>query len=146
MGEVFEFRGGKPELYAKNRHFIITVLQEPLYLSKGSTFCCLRTKWAFWSYWYMKKEIKHVTFPGCTSLMDISGEKPPVPLNTPCAEGPAVSLDKMRISWTHRDRQLPELGKNRANYLMAEIIIKMATHVKSNKKERFLIQSNYLFT
>jgi hypothetical protein len=71
------------------------------------------------------------------SVMDKSGTKEPVPLNTLCAEGPAVSRNKMRIAWTHRDRQLPELGKNRAILYMAEIVYEDDIPKLSNQREIF---------
>jgi hypothetical protein len=74
--------------------------------------------------------------------MDKSCEKEPVPLNTLCSEGPAVSKSGMRIAWTHRDRQLPELGKNRAKLLMAEIIYKDGIPRLSN--ERVIFDSKQL--
>jgi len=70
-------------------------------------------------------------------VMDKSGETPPVPLNTLCAEGPAVSRNKMRIAWAQRDRQLPELEKNSAKLLMAEIIYEDGMPKLANKRKIF---------
>jgi hypothetical protein len=76
------------------------------------------------------------------SVMDKSGDKDPVPLGTLAAEGPAVSRTRMRIAWTHRDRQLPELGKNRAKLLMAEIVYEDGKPKLSN--ERVIFDSRQL--
>ena len=70
-------------------------------------------------------------------VLDKKGETPPVPLHTLCAEGPAVSRNRMRIAWTHRDRQYPELGKNRAKLLMAEIAYEDGVPRLANKREIF---------
>ncbi len=75
-------------------------------------------------------------------LVIYNGEKEPVPLNTLYAEGPAVSRDKMKIAWTLRDRQMPQLGKNRAKLLMAEIIYEEGIPKLNN--ERVIFDSKQL--
>ncbi len=56
------------------------------------------------------------------SVMDKNGHEKPHPLHTLCAEGPAVSRSRLKIAWTHRGRQFPEMGANHAKLLMAEIV------------------------
>jgi len=71
------------------------------------------------------------------SVLDKSGKSKPVPLNTLCAEGPAVSRSKMTIAWTQRDLQVPDLGKHRAKLLMAEIIYEGGIPKLSNERTIF---------
>lgn len=42
------------------------------------------------------------------SVLDQSGTKPPVALETKCSEGPAVSRKRMHIAWTHVAAEYPE--------------------------------------
>jgi Tol biopolymer transport system component len=42
------------------------------------------------------------------SVLDKSLSKPPVPLDTKCSEGPAVSRKRLHIAWTHVAAQYPE--------------------------------------
>jgi len=41
-------------------------------------------------------------------VLDKSLSKPPVPLDTKCSEGPAVSRRRMHIAWTHVSEQYPD--------------------------------------
>lgn len=41
-------------------------------------------------------------------ILDKSLAKPPVPLNTKCSEGPAVSRKRLHIAWTHVAEQYPD--------------------------------------
>ncbi len=119
MGEVFELEVATGISRPKTRHFNHYGFTRAMYLSNGDILLSGPNALFDPTDIAERDKARDLTW---LYVMDKSGETPPVPLNTLCAEGPAVSRNKMRIAWTHRDRQLPELGKNRAKLLMAEII------------------------
>ncbi len=41
-------------------------------------------------------------------VLDQSGTKPPVPLDTKCSEGPAVSRKRLHLAWTHVAAEYPD--------------------------------------
>ncbi|MEM7011831.1 MAG: FG-GAP-like repeat-containing protein [Verrucomicrobiota bacterium] len=118
MGEVYELDLDTGLIDPKTRHFNHFGFTRAAYLANGDILLSgpnepfdptdrderLRARHQCW-----------------LSVLDKSGTKPPVLLNTLCAEGPAVSRTRMRLAWTHRDQQLPEFGKNHAQLLMADI-------------------------
>ncbi len=119
MGEVFELEVATGITRPKTRHFNHFGFTRAMYLSNGDILLSGPNALFDPTDNEQRDKARDLTW---LYVMDKSGETPPVPLNTLCAEGPAVSRNRMRIAWTHRDRQLPELGKNRAKLLMAEII------------------------
>ena len=134
MGEVFELEVATGIIRPKTRHFNHYGFTRAKYLSNGDIL--LTGPSAPFNPTDNEERDKARDF-SWLYVMDKSGEKPPVPLNTLCAEGPAVSRYKMRIAWTQRDRQLPELGKNRAKLLMAEIIYEDGIPKLANEREIF---------
>ena len=105
MGEVFELEVATGITRPKTRHFNHYGFTRAMYLSNGDIL--LSGPNALFNPIDIEERDKARDLTWLY-VMDKSGEKPPVPLNTLCAEGPAVSRNKMRIAWTHRDRQLPE--------------------------------------
>jgi hypothetical protein len=71
------------------------------------------------------------------SVLVKEGNKKPVPLGVICAEGPAVSRKQLKIAWAERDRQKPELGRNRAQLFTADIEYVNGVPVLRNKKMVF---------
>lgn len=139
MGEVYELELATGIIKPKTRHFNHYGFTRAMYLANGDILLSGPT------------EPFDPTDPGerdfardmCwLSVMDKSCTRAPVPLHTLCAEGPAVSRNKMRIAWTHRDRQIPALGNNRAKLLMAEIIYENGNPILSN--ERVIFDSDQL--
>ena len=62
------------------------------------------------------------------SILDKNLTGPPVPLNTKCSEGPAVSRKRLRIAWTHVHEQYPEeLPPGASRMLEAEIVYEGGT-------------------
>ncbi len=139
MGEVYELELATGNIRPKTRHFNHYGFTRAMYLSNGDILLSGPNA-AFDPTDY--KERDKARDLCWLSVMNKSCKNEPVPLNTLCAEGPAVSRSKMRIAWTHRDRQLPELGINRAKLLMAEIIYEDGLPRLSN--ERVIFDSNQL--
>ena len=57
--------------------------------------------------------------------LDKSGAKPPLPLDTKCSEGPAVSRKRMHIAWTHVAAEYPDempAGTSRMQEADVEIV------------------------
>ncbi len=119
MGEVYELELATGIIRPKTRHFNHYGFTRAMYLANGDILLSGPNAPFDPTIPDEREKARDMCW---LSVMDKNGEKEPVPLNTLCAEGPAVSRSKMRIAWTHRDRQLPELGKNRAKLLMAEIV------------------------
>jgi len=118
MGEVYELELATGIIRPKTRHFNHYGFTRAMYLSNGDILLSGPNALFDPTDIEERDKARDLTW---LYVMDKRGETPPVPLNTLCAEGPAVSRNRMRIAWTHRDRQIPELGKNRAKLLMAEI-------------------------
>lgn len=119
MGEVYELELSTGIIRPKTRHFNHFGFTRAMYLSNGDILLSGPNALFDPTDNDDREKARDLSW---LYVMDKSGETPPVPLHTLCAEGPAVSRNRMRIAWTHRDRQLPELGKNRAKLLMAEIM------------------------
>jgi hypothetical protein len=139
MGEVFELEVATGITRPKTRHFNHYGFTRAMYLSNGDILLAGPNALFDPTDNEERDKARDLTW---LYVMAKSGETPPVPLNTLCAEGPAVSRNKMRIAWTHRDRQLPELGKNRAKLLMAEIIYQDGIPKLAN--ERVIFDSKQL--
>jgi hypothetical protein len=139
MGEVYELELETGIVRPKTRHFNHYGFTRAMYLANGDILLSGPVA----PFDPTDPEEREKARDLCwLSVMDKSGEKEPVPLHTLCAEGPAVSRSRMRIAWTHRDRQLPELGKNRAKLLMAEIVYEDG--VPRLKNERVVFDSRQL--
>jgi hypothetical protein len=139
MGEVYELELATGIIRPKTRHFNHYGFTRAMYLSNGDILLSGPNA----PFDPTNSEEREKARDHCwLSVMDKSCETEPVPLNTLCAEGPAVSGSKMKIAWTHRDRQLPELGKNRAKLLMADIIYENGIPSLSN--ERVIFDSKQL--
>lgn len=139
MGEVYELELATGIIRAKTRHFSHYGFTRAMYLSNGDILLSGPNE----LFDLTNPETRDKARDLCwLSVMDKSCKKKPVPLNTLCAEGPAVSRNKMRIAWTHRDLQVPDLGKNRAKLLMAEIIYEDG--IPKLKNERVIFDSRQL--
>jgi len=134
MGEVFELELATGITRPKTRHFNHYGFTRAMYLSNGDILLAGPNEPFDPTDEEERYKARNITW---LYVMDKSGEMPPVPLNTMCAEGPAVSRNKMRIAWTIRDRQLPELGKNSAKLYMAEIMYEDGVPMLSNQREIF---------
>jgi hypothetical protein len=139
MGDVFELEVATGITRPKTRHFNHYGFTRAMYLSNGDILLAGPNTLFDPTDGKEREKARDLTW---LYVMDKSGDKQPVPLNTVCAEGPAVSRNKMRIAWTQRDRQLPELGKNRAKLLMAEIIYQDGIPKLTN--ERVIFDSKQL--
>lgn len=139
MGEVYELELATGIIRPKTRHFNHYGFTRAMYLSNGDILLSGPNA----PFDPTDREEREKARDLCwLSVMDKSGTKAPVPLNTLCAEGPAVSRNRLRIAWTHRDRQIPELGKNRAKLFMAEIVYEDGIPKLSN--ERVIFDSRQL--
>ncbi len=134
MGEVYELELETGVIRPKTRHFNHYGFTRAMYLANGDILLSGPNE-----LWDPTNEEDRYRARNINWLhvLDKNGEKPPVPLNTMCAEGPAVSRNKMRIAWTIRDRQIPEYGKNRAKLFMAEIVYEDGTPRLDNEREIF---------
>jgi hypothetical protein len=134
MGEVYELEIATGIIRPKTRHFNHYGFTRAMYLSNGDILLSGPNAPFDPTDQEERDLARDLTW---LYVMDKSGDTPPVPLHTLCAEGPAVSRNRMRIAWTHRDRQFPELGKNRAKLLMAEIVYEDGVPRLANKREIF---------
>ena len=134
MGEVYELELATGIIRPKTRHFNHYGFTRAKYLANGDILLSGPNEPFDPTDEEERYKARNLTW---LYILDKSGETPPVPLHTMCAEGPAVSRDKMRIAWTIRDRQLPELGKNRAKLYMAEIVYEDGKPILSNQREIF---------
>ena len=134
MGEVYELELATGIIRPKTRHFNHYGFTRAKYLANGDILLAGPNEPFDPTDEEERYKARNITW---LYVMDKSGLNPPVPLNTMCAEGPAVSRTKMRIAWTHRDRQFPEFGKNRAKLLMAEIVYEDGVPKLSNEREIF---------
>lgn len=119
MGEVYELELATGLIRPKTRHFNHYGFTRAIYLSNGDILLSGPIE----PFDPTNREERDRVRDLCwLSVLDQSGTKPPVPLDVICAEGPAVSRNQLRIAWTERDRQKPELGKNHARNYLAEIV------------------------
>lgn len=139
MGEVYELELATGIIRPKTRHFNHYGFTRAMYLANGDILLSGPDA----PFDPTDAEERDKARDLCwLSVMDKSCTKKPVSLNTLCAEGPAVSRTGMKIAWTHRDRQIPELGKNRAKLLMAEIVYEEG--IPRLKNERVIFDSRQL--
>lgn len=118
MGEVYELHLETGLIQPKTRHFNHHGFTRAIYLANDDILLVGPNEAFDPTNRNERLRARHLCG---MSILGQSGRKPPVPLGTLCAEGPAVSRTRMRLAWTHRDQQHPELGKNHAQLLMAEI-------------------------
>lgn len=119
MGEVYELELATGLVYPKTRHFNHFGFTRAMYLSNGDILLSGPVK----PFDPTDKDERNTARDQCwLSVMDKEGKKEPVPLNIICAEGPAVSRHRLKIGWAERDRQRPELGKNRAQLFTTDIV------------------------
>ncbi len=119
MGEVYELDIATGKIVPKTRHFLHYGFTRALYMVNGDILLSGPIQP------FDAKDLKSrdIARDQCwLSVLDKSGTKPPVPLNTMCAEGPALARNSLKVAYTHRDRQKPELGKNSAVLLVADIV------------------------
>ena len=134
MGEVYELTIATGEIVPKTRHFAHYGFTRALYMANGDILLAGPVK----SFDPTDAESREIARDQCwLFVLDKSCSKPPVPLNTLCAEGPALSRKSMKLAWTHRDRQKPELGKNRALLLTGEIVYRNGIPEITNEKVVF---------
>ncbi len=134
MGEVYELELATGLVYPKTRHFNHHGFTRAMYLSNGDILLSGPVE----PFDETNREERKTARDMCwLSVLDKSGNKEPVPLNIICAEGPAVSRHRLKIAWTERDRQKPELGKNRAQLFTARIVYKNGIPETRNRKMVF---------
>jgi hypothetical protein len=134
MGEVYELDLETGTIVPKTRHFLHYGFTRALYLMNGDILLSGPVK----SYNVTDLKSREIARDQCwLSILDKSCSKPPVPLNTICAEGPALSRHHMKIAYTHRDRQIPSLEKNSALLLTADIIYRDGVPRLENSKVVF---------
>jgi hypothetical protein len=134
MGEVFELEPETGLVYPKTRHFNHFGFTRAMYLTNGDILLSGPVNPFDPT---DKEERNHARDQCWLSVMDKSGTKKPVPLNIICAEGPAVSRHNLKIGWAERDRQKPELGKNRAQLFLADIVYDNGIPKAFNRKMVF---------
>jgi hypothetical protein len=134
MGEVYELELATGIIRPKTRHFNHYGFTRALYLANGDILLSDPNANFDPTDHKARARARDLCW---LSVLDKSGKSKPVPLNTLCAEGPAVSRSKMTIAWTQRDLQVPDLGKHRAKLLMAEIIYEGGIPKLSNERTIF---------
>jgi len=134
MGEVYEVELETGLVYPKTRHFNHYGFTRARYLSNGDILLAGPIE----PFDPTDKEERKYARDHCwLSILPKEGNAKPTPLNIICAEGPAVSLHKPMIGWTERDKQKPELGKNRAQIFVADIEYDNGVPKTVNKKMVF---------
>lgn len=134
MGEVYELNLETGLIHPRTRHFNHFGFTRAMYLPNGDILLAGPVK----PFDPTDREERNIARDQCwLSVLDKEGNKAPVPLDIICAEGPAVSRTKFRIGWAERDRQRPELGKNRAQLFVAEIEYENEVPKAVNKKMVF---------
>lgn len=139
MGEVYELDIATGLIYAKTRHFNHYGFTRALYLSNGDILLAGPAESFDATDPEERNRVRDMSY---LFVLDKSGEKKPWPLHAVCAEGPAVSRNKLRIAWTERDRQIPELGENHARHLMGEIVYENGIPKLAN--QRIIFDSHQL--
>ncbi len=118
MGEVYELEVASKMIVSKTRHFLHFGFTRAMYLANGDILLAGPNK----TFDPTDLKSRDLARDQCwLYVLDKSCIQPPIPLNTLCAEGPAVSRHRLKIAYTHRDRQLPELGKNSARLFVAVV-------------------------
>ena len=119
MGEVYELELSSGLISPLTRHFNHHGFTRAMYLSNGDILLSGPNETFDATDQAQRDRARDMCW---LSVLDKGGTRAPVPLGTLCAEGPAVSRQKLKIAWTHRGRQYPEMGLNHAKLLMAEIV------------------------
>lgn len=119
MGEVYELDLASGLISPKTRHFNHHGFTRAMYLSNGDILLSSPNETFDATDPAQRDRARDMCW---LSVMNKSADSEPVPLGTLCAEGPAVSRTQLKIAWTHRGRQYPEMGINHAKLLMAEIV------------------------
>lgn len=134
MGEVYEVELETGLVYPKTRHFNHYGFTRARYLSNGDILLSGPVE----PFDPMDTEERKYARDHCwLSVLPKNGKTEPLPLNIICAEGPAVSRSKLMIGWTERDKQKPELGKNRAQIFIADLNYENGAPKAVNKKMIF---------
>lgn len=134
MGEVYEVALETGLVYPKTRHFNHFGFTRAMYLPNGDILLSGPIE----PFDPTDKEERKYARDHCwLSVLDKASKTEPVPLNIICAEGPAVSRSKFKIAWAERDKQKPELGKNRAQLYVADIIYENDNPKTTNRKMVF---------
>ncbi len=119
MGEVFELDLETGLTYPKTRHFNHYGFTRAMYLSNGDILLSGPIE----PFDEKDPDERNVARDMCyLFVLDQSGSQAPMPLNEICAEGPAVSRSQLKIAWTIRSRQKPELGENSAQLFTGVIV------------------------
>jgi len=119
MGEVYELELATGLVSPKTRHFKHYGFTRAMYLVNGD----ILLSGPLDPFDEKDPDERNNARDSCwLFVLDKSAQKEPVPLHIICAEGPAVSRHSMKIAWAERDRQRPELGKNRAQLFTADIV------------------------
>ena len=130
-GDVYEYEMETGEIFCITNHYYHGGYTRALYLSNGD-----------------------VLLSGCTSfdaekaklnryekaelwVLDKSYTKPPVPLHTPCYEGPAVSRTRLRIAFVVSPKQTYTQEEGHFQMYVADIEYKQGIPQLVNKKEVF---------
>ncbi len=119
MGEVYELELSTGLISPRTRHFNHHGFTRAMYLSNGDILLSGPNETFDATDPIQRERARDMCW---LYVLDKSAGGNPVPLGTLCAEGPAVSRRQLKIAWTHRGRQFPEMGKNHARLLMAEIV------------------------
>jgi|GEM_PF-191828 len=134
MGEVYELDLATGLLHPKTRHFNHYGFTRALYLPNGDILLAGPVEPFDPTDPEERNRARDMSW---LFVLDKSGTGKPFPLNAVCAEGPAVSRSKLRIAWTERDRQIPDLGKNHARNLMADIVYEDGVPRLANRRVVF---------
>ena len=132
MGEVYELDLETGLVHPKTRHFQHYGFTRANYLSNGLLAGPIE------SFDVADREARKSARHECwLSVLPADAHSEPIPLGTMAAEGPAVSRRHLRIAWTHRDKQDPQLGKNHARHFVADLVYENAKPSLANRKVVF---------
>ncbi len=134
MGEVYELELKTGIINPKTRHFNHHGFTRAMYLSNGDILLSGPVA----AFDPTDREQREQARDLCwLSVLDRNGKQKPVPLGIICAEGPAVSRNKLKIGWAERNRQRPELGAGQAQLFTADLTYNNDMPQISNKKMVF---------
>ena len=119
MGEVYELDLKSGLIHPKTRHFAHYGFTRANYLANGDILLAGANESFDVGDRAARDRARHQCW---LSVMPATGDLKPIPLGVLAAEGPAVSRKKMRIAWTHRDKQDPKLGKNHARHFVGDLV------------------------
>ncbi len=98
FGDVYEYEIATGRITPCTDHFRHYGFTRALYLSNGDILLSGPVA----TFDRMDKDARQKARSSCyLSVLDKSFNKPPVPLEVHCDEGPAVSRNQLRIAWTH---------------------------------------------